>query len=92
MHSSDISSDTSGSVDNESGILTHPMSTLDLHNGTHDPEYTRDYSTLHAKRGHVMRELIDTERVYVTELAEVLEVSRISFGTTFTLNVWTIPR
>ncbi|XP_042228401.1 guanine nucleotide exchange factor DBS-like isoform X1 [Homarus americanus] len=37
------------------------------------PEWTSDAEAARAKRGHVLRELLDTERVYVSELCSILK-------------------
>ncbi|XP_045118170.1 guanine nucleotide exchange factor DBS-like isoform X4 [Portunus trituberculatus] len=37
------------------------------------PEWTGDTEAMRAKRGHVLRELLDTERVYVSELCSILK-------------------
>lgn len=39
------------------------------------PEWTGDSEAARAKRGHVLKELLDTERVYVSELCSILKVS-----------------
>jgi len=57
------SSDTSGSIDIET----------DTQNNVKSDIVIPDYSSLQAKRGHVMKELIETERVYVSELRSVLQ-------------------
>lgn len=35
---------------------------------------SHDHEALRAKRGHVLSELLDTERIYVSELASILKV------------------
>jgi hypothetical protein len=35
---------------------------------------THDHEALRAKRGHVLGELLDTERIYVSELSSILKV------------------
>ncbi|XP_050688472.1 guanine nucleotide exchange factor DBS-like isoform X4 [Eriocheir sinensis] len=37
------------------------------------PEWTGDSEAARAKRGHVLKELLDTERVYVSELCSILK-------------------
>ncbi|XP_045623391.1 guanine nucleotide exchange factor DBS isoform X5 [Procambarus clarkii] len=37
------------------------------------PEWTSDAEAARAKRGHVLRELLDTERIYVSELCSILK-------------------
>ncbi|KAG0713105.1 Guanine nucleotide exchange factor DBS [Chionoecetes opilio] len=37
------------------------------------PEWTGDCEAMRAKRGHILRELLDTERVYGTELCSILK-------------------
>ncbi|KAK8737642.1 hypothetical protein OTU49_017430 [Cherax quadricarinatus] len=37
------------------------------------PEWTSDAEAARAKRGHVLKELLDTERVYVSELCSILK-------------------
>ncbi|KAK4316259.1 hypothetical protein Pmani_012567 [Petrolisthes manimaculis] len=37
------------------------------------PEWSSDSEAARAKRGHVLRELLDTERVYVSELCSILK-------------------
>lgn len=41
------------------------------------PEWTGDSEAARAKRGHVLKELLDTERVYVSELCSILKVSNV---------------
>lgn len=35
---------------------------------------THDHEALRAKRGHVLAELLDTERIYVSELSSIIKV------------------
>lgn len=49
------------------------------------PEWTGDSEAARAKRGHVLKELLDTERVYVSELCSILKVSVLSLCFLFSL-------
>lgn len=60
MRTDGSGSDTSGSVDIDPDSANHA-------------DIIKDGDILAAKRGHVMRELIETERIYVGELQSIIE-------------------
>lgn len=55
------------------------------------PEWTGDTEAMRAKRGHVLRELLDTERVYVSELCSILKVG-VLYSPFFYSNTFLSPK
>ena len=41
------------------------------------PEETVDEDAARAKRGHVLKELLETERIYVQEICSILKVNKL---------------
>ncbi|XP_069168626.1 guanine nucleotide exchange factor DBS isoform X8 [Procambarus clarkii] len=54
-------------------LNVHMKQSANLGDSGDSPEWTSDAEAARAKRGHVLRELLDTERIYVSELCSILK-------------------
>ncbi|XP_013399843.2 guanine nucleotide exchange factor DBS-like [Lingula anatina] len=65
--------ESSSSLESESESLHRGQQSGGVNKTTPPVSPLADLDTLHAKRGHVMKELIETERIYVKELKSIID-------------------